>query len=278
MPSGCITVVPGGGLCNRMAMLDSALALGRVLGRPVRVLWRLGHQLNCPLERLFEPLPGIERVGHVHNDRALGRLSLRTRQLWANLRGTDTWRRRELYVMREDPAAVLERARHSPRLRIRGDTRFWEDGPLFQGFRPVSTLARRIEVASRGLDGAVGVHIRRTDHVLAMQRSPVEAYQEALRAERRAKPGTRFFVATDDPEVLRMLKEEHGDAVTHTTPRSLDRNQPEAIEDAVVDLWCLASCRSLIGSIASTFSQTAWQLRGIPHQLIDVGEGPGGAG
>jgi hypothetical protein len=259
-----------------MAMLDSALALGRVLERPVRVLWKLGHQLHCPLERLFEPLPGIVAVSNLYNDTALGRLSLRVRQLGADVSGTETWRREELYVLRRDRAALLERARGALRLRIRGDSRFFEDGPLFQGFRPVPQLAARIAEQARGLERAVGVHVRRTDHAEAMRRSPLEAFLAALRKEREADPATTFFVATDDPEVLARIKAEHGTAVRHTAPRSLDRNQAEAIEDALVDLYCLASCRALIGSAQSTFSRTAWQLRGIPHHIVDVR--PGGTG
>jgi hypothetical protein len=187
----------------------------------------------------------------------------------------ETWRREDIYALRPDPAALLERARRAPRLRIRGDTRFFDDGPRFQGFRPAPALAERIAQAAHGLERAVGVHVRRTDNVQARQRSPLEGYLAALAAERRADPATTFFVATDDPEVLERLKAEHGRTVRHTVPRSLDRNTPEAIEDALVDLWCLSSCRKLIGSAASTFTETAWQLRGIPCTVIDVRAAPG---
>lgn len=269
-----ITLVPGGGLCNRMAMLDSGLALGRRLGRPVHVLWKLGHQLNCRLERLFEPLPGLASIACVHNDTLAGRISTRVRQGWATLRGADTWYRAGLSTLRDDPAALLERARRAARLRIRGDTRFYADGPLFAGFRPAPALAARIAKASHGLEHALGVHLRRTDHVQALRRSPLAAFQQALRAARQADPQACFYVATDDPDVLRTLVDEHGEAIRHSTPRSLDRNCPEAIEDAVVDLWCLAACRALLGSVGSSFSETAWQLRGIPHRLVDVEASP----
>ncbi|MFM8979032.1 MAG: hypothetical protein ACKOSS_00995 [Planctomycetia bacterium] len=272
-----ITVVPGGGLCNRMAMLDSALALGRRLQRPVHVLWKLGHQLNCRLERLFEPLPGLASIACVHNDTLAGRISTRVRQGWADLRGTDTWYRAGLYTLRNDPQALLERARQAARLRIRGDTRFYADGAPFQGFRPAPALAARIAQASRGLEQALGVHIRRTDHAEALRRSPLEAFQQALRQERRRDPGTRFYVATDDSAVLQALVQEHGAAIVHSTPRSLDRNCPEAIEDALLDLWCLSRCRAVLGSVGSTFSETAWQLRDIPHRVVDVLPAHGGS-
>jgi len=264
-------VVPGGGLCNRMAMLDSALALGRVLERPVHVLWKLGRSLNCRLDELFEPLPGVASVTYVHDNRPLGKLSLRVRQKLADWRGVDTWRRQELYSIRQDATALLERARRSDELRIRGDTRFFAKGRLYADFRPVPVLATRILAASEGLEAAVGVHVRRTDHAEAIRLSPLSAFVEALREERRREPGVKIFVSTDDPEVLRTLREELGEALRHNPPEAFDRSDPRAIENAVVDLWCLASCRFLLGSHGSTFTEAAWQLKGIPHRIVRAG-------
>ena len=271
MPRGAITVAPGGGLCNRMAAIDSALALGRVLGRPVHVIWKLGRALNCRFPRLFEPLPGVASLTHIRNNQMWGMFSLRLRQKLAEWRGADTWWREEVPSLRQDPIALLERARRARELRIRADTRFFAQGPLYVGFRPAPALAARIAAATEGLGEAVGVHVRRTDHAEAIRRSPLTAFVAALHEERRRNPGTRIFASTDDPEVLRVLHAEFGDALRHNPPTAFSRLDPRAIENAVVDLWCLASCRFLLGSHGSTFSDAAWQLKGIPHRIIDVG-------
>ncbi len=278
MPRGAITVAPGGGLCNRMAAIDSALALGRVLGRPVHVIWKLGRALNCRFHRLFEPLPGVASVTHIQNNQMWGMFSLRLRQKLAEWRGADTWWREDLPNLSQDPEALeerglrlLERARLARELRIRADTRFFAHGPLYVGFRPAPALATRIATAAEGLGDAVGVHVRRTDHAEAIRRSPLTAFVEALREERRRNPGTRIFASTDDPEVLRVLRAEFGDALRHNPPTAFSRLDPRAIENAVVDLWCLASCRFLLGSHGSTFSEAAYQLKGIPHRIVDVG-------
>lgn len=270
MSRGVIVIVPGGGLCNRMVMLDSAMALGRELDRPVHVLWKLGSALNCRVDRLFAPLPGVERVRYVPNDTLYGRLSVKLRQKLADWRGFDTLYRHELTVVGRDPVGMLERARRSPRLRVRGDGRFYRAARDFQGFAPAPALAARIAALEPHLRDAVGVHVRRTDNVDAIRRSPLTAFAEAMRAQRRQDPSVRFFLATDDPRVVAELRGEFGDAILHHPPRSLDRGDPRAIEDALVELWCLASCRYLLGSAASSFSQTAWELRGIPHEQIDV--------
>jgi hypothetical protein len=253
-----------------MAMLDSGLALGRALGRPVRLIWRLRPELNCRFERLFEPIPGLARVTHVRAWLGLDSLRLRMGQWAADWRGAHTIRRGELRKIRKRPDAVLQRARDSRELRVRGDARFYRDARPYAGFRPVAALRERIEPVVARLGDAVGVHVRRGDHDLARRSSPLEGFVQAMRGERTARPGTRFFLATDDGEVRRDLQAEFGADVEFREARSMDRNDPRAIEDALVDLWCLAACRSILGSAGSTFSRAAWELRGIPHRVIDV--------
>ena len=269
-PPPPITVLPGGGLCNRMSLLDSALALGRRLGRPVRLLWLRRPELNAPFEDLFEPIPGL---AHVENLRAFGRwghLRLRVRNRLARLLGTEVWGHRFTQDLSADRAALLERARAAGALLVRGDGRVFEDGPLFQGFAPERRLAARIAALEPLLREAVGVHVRRTDNAASTRESPLSAFLEAMHAERAARPGCRFFLSTDAPDVRAELQRELGDAVFHHPHGTFDRNDPQAIAEAVVDLFSLGACGSLIGSHASTFSTAAHQLRGIPHRIVRV--------
>jgi hypothetical protein len=276
-----ITVVPGGGLCNRMAMVDSALALGRTLGRPVHLVWVLRPELNARFEDLFEPLPGLERVVQVKAYGSWGHLKLRLRKGLARLLGTEVWGHRFLDRLCADRQALLERARAARGLRIRGDGRFFEDGPRFRGFAPERRVATRVAALEPALRDAVGVHVRRTDNAEAIRESPLSAYLEAMREEQAARPGCRFFVSTDAPDVLAALEDEFGAAVFHHAHEAFDRNDPRAIASAVVDLFSLAACRSLIGSRHSTFSIAAYELRGIPHRIVCVepaAAGTGGSG
>src|SRR5438876_7707619 len=71
-----------------------------------------------------------------------------------------------------------------------------------------------------------------------------------------------FFVATDDPHEESFLRDRFR-VVTHQK-RSLDRSTVEALEDAAIDLYCLAATRQLIGSHGSSFTHVAAQLYGIP--------------
>lgn len=56
----------------------------------------------------------------------------------------------------------------------------------------------------------------------------------------------------------------YGARVVYTTPRSLDRREPAAIEDALVDLWLLRDTGFLVGSASSSVSEMAAFGRNVP--------------
>ena len=74
MKTQTYTLIPQGGLCNRMRALDSALALAADTGRQLVVVWHLDAGLNCRFEELFEIPAGIERIVTTHRGGRIGKL------------------------------------------------------------------------------------------------------------------------------------------------------------------------------------------------------------
>ncbi len=68
-----VYVEPFGGLCNRLRVIDSALALAEALGAEVNLIWLQDQELNCPVERLLQLPARVTKVSSVR----LGRLSRR---------------------------------------------------------------------------------------------------------------------------------------------------------------------------------------------------------
>ena len=114
-----------------------------------------------------------------------------------------------------------------------------------------------------GRDEPVGVHIRRTDNMASIQHSPIEDFEAAMREEIERDPDTRFFLATDDPAIEARLQEGFPGRIVVHAKSSLARNDPQAVRDAVVDLYGLSNCRRLIGSYRSSFTDSASRIRGI---------------
>jgi hypothetical protein len=56
--------------------------------------------------------------------------------------------------------------------------------------------------------------------------------------------------------------------VTIYRKRSYDRESVSSIEDAVIDIFCLAKAKKILGSAGSSFSEMAAELGGIPLEIV----------
>ena len=103
----------------------------------------------------------------------------------------------------------------------------------------------------------IGIHIRRTDNKQSIQFSPTSLFLEKIKEELALNPKQKFFLATDDKEEENLIKKKYPQNILTYTKRSLDRNTPEAIEDAVIDLYILSNCKYILGCYYSSFSSIA---------------------
>ena len=138
--------------------------------------------------------------------------------------------------------------------------------PLFTGFQPKNPLQQIIETYR--LDNRIGVHVRRTDNKNAIAHSPTSSFIEQMNKELSKDPNVTFFLSTDEPAVEHKLQSEFPGKIVVHKKQSLDRNNPPAIQDAVIDLYSLANCRKLIGSYWSSFSHTASEINEIERVVI----------
>jgi hypothetical protein len=67
--------------------------------------------------------------------------------------------------------------------------------------------------------------------------------------------------------VENQIQQQYGDRII-TYEKVLDRNQQKGIQDALVDMYCLAGCQKIIGSYFSSFSEVAAQINGIELNQI----------
>ena len=127
--------------------------------------------------------------------------------------------------------------------------------------------ARIDELKSRFTRYTVGVHIRRTDNLISVAESPVEAFRRAMNREIQHNFNTRFFLSTDDETLKRTLVQQYSDRII-TQRTSVCRDTLEGMEEAVVDLWCLAGTCKLLGSYWSSFTDMAAELGGITPEIV----------
>jgi hypothetical protein len=98
----------------------------------------------------------------------------------------------------------------------------------------------------------IGVHIRRTDCIRAIEESPDEEFRKYMSEIRNGY----FYVMTDDSHTFSKIQKSFP-GQTYSHERIRNRCTVEGIQEAVVSLYTLASCSIVIGSYAWSFSRMA---------------------
>jgi hypothetical protein len=252
------------GLANRMEFVDSAIALSKKLELDLQILWFLDPTLNCRLENLYVIPQSISRVINI-------RLGLFSRFFRKILRAYFS----RAYDFCAGPQQIkelltqhfnFEELGGCRRIYLWGYRQFYPPAIPFSDLVPTKALQSIIDSYGVG-NRAVGVHIRRTDFKLSDFYSQTSWFISAMKKEMQQDPSTVFFVASDSPAEEDRMRREFPDRIIVHRKRSYDRNNPLAAQDALIDLYCLSKCRKLIGSYDSSFSEMAWQIRGIDKNI-----------
>ncbi|MEO1350765.1 MAG: hypothetical protein AAFW84_18470 [Cyanobacteria bacterium J06635_15] len=259
-----ITVEPIGGLCNRLRSLVSVLALGRELQQDIHLIWNLDGSLNCPFDELFIVPQKIVRL----NQR--GRIRKRLAPLFRSFYRYD-------WVLNPETLRHLKAENYDFRqLKDYRKVYLQTDFGCFRANLDYSELklhpmhqqklGQYAELFARA--NVVGVHIRRGDNLDARQHSPLKEFIKQIKIEIAQDQNVCFFVATDDPDIENTLKENFPKQVFIHPKQSRLRSQRQGIYDALIDLYGLASCRKVIGSYYSSFTDVACCLRGAEKVVI----------
>lgn len=260
------TIYPNGGLCNRLFALHSAIRLSADIGQPLRAVWITRSDFGCKFEDLFEVPPEVDEwrtFSHLRTGRGAQIKEAFDRYLrWPPLQPTMFPTEIKRLSEADFDFRSLGNKRHSD---ISSFGLFYRGNAGFYSFQPRAHLRSQIDaVTSQFGPNTVGLHLRRTDHVEAIERSPTERFEAEAQRVVDADPSATFFVASDDMgEVDRLAVRFPGKVLTNRPP-SFDRSSLSGMEGAVVDLFCLSRTKRILGSSGSTFSEAAGLLGNIP--------------
>ncbi len=272
-PRPTLTVFCGGGLCNRLMVLASGVIVAEASGRAFTMLWPRTPACAAGFHQLFESGWPVTDVAGL--ERSLWSLNIRDRHL-------------PLPDLFNDPRPEIVLG-HSYWL-----LRPWmypEHAPLharcagiLTRLEPLPELADRVrEFRARHFRATmIGLHLRRGDYhnrrpELCGNTTAAMAAVDRFLAD---MPDAGILLATDDGAgdpragptpyegVRETLGKRYGARVVQTEPRTLDRRTPDAIQDALVDLWLLRSTHAFVGTPVSTFSELAVFGREVPRVLV----------
>jgi len=258
------------GLGNRLKVLLSGIALAEASQRAFTMMWPRTHGCNCSFDRLFQNGWNVTEDALADEERLI-ELSFCP---W--LRFPDLLSRTEQEIVVHHNSWLIQPQRFATHATL---AKRCEE--LMGELAPVPFVEKQVAAfqATSFRPTMIGVHLRRGDMVTARPhrvgnlRAALQVVDRWLEQE----PEAGILLCTDDgandhrglQEIRREgIRDEfgkrYGSRVVSTQPRSLDRNQPEAIEDALVDLWLLRKTDLFVGTAGSTFSEMAVYGRTVP--------------
>jgi hypothetical protein len=267
--------------------LISALALAEASGRRFTMLWTRCAHCNAAFGDLFEPWPNLVAESPFYGylfgiaHRPFDPYDPAFYRWQANQDKGETARALALnnLLAEEAPHITLSNVTWlfispSHLALVKRSLEF------FHHLQPIAAIQARIDafVAKRFRPQMIGVHLRRGD-LTATFPEFARNTQTALAAVDNylaRYPEAGIFLSTDDGAAIpdaglapqegikTLFRRRYGERVVCSEPRSLDRAECAAIQDAVMDLWLLRRTTAFVGTRSSSFSILAALGRTIP--------------
>lgn len=252
-------------------MINSALGLAQQINRLLKVLWVVSPDLNCSYFSLFQTPDEFEVVDMKYRKPP----SMKVLRKISRLYDLTLLRLQYQKVLMQNSVDQLcqqgydfNRLDSYKSVYIECCNRFYRSKAQLSFVRPTRHIQQTVNTyVQQYQDYTVGVHIRRTDHQIAIQSTPEQFFIDAMNDEIRWHPNVRFFLASDCPDTMsRLTKTFQGHVISHS--KDFSRSTHKGVQDALVDLLCLSQTQKIIGSYYSSFSKTAAQIGKIPLHTI----------
>lgn len=241
-----IVLKPKAGLCNRMRAVSSACQLAEKYKTKLVIFWNRDSGLNCRFDKLFLDIPGVKVINyHLRYDFLFALVSLFFRNKFLNVRIKE--RKKYESCLADGKSIIVSTYSNLSR----------ENG--FKCLKIVPEIQTKIDNILDNIDrdNLVGVHIRRTDHKIAIEKSPTELFINEMKKELESNNDVKFFLATDSKEERKIIEKIFNDNIIWNTNIVYGRDSESGIINALIDLGCLSECSKIIGSSGSSFSWTA---------------------
>lgn len=253
-----IYFVPVGGLGNRLRSIESAIRLADANNAQLEIGWYQDWGMGCRFTDIFKPLKYnvIEETGI--------RKYLLDRPRKKNLFIPAVYEHLVFDVRLKEQTVGYEWGgeflsfNHVRKIWIASCQAFYKtDEADYSIFIPSDSLQIQIdEVVNTFPEKIVGLQIRRTDHITAIQSSPSECFEKVID---RLDEDTKIYLASDDEREKNHFKEKYGERII-TRDSTLERGSTQGIQDAVVEMYILSATNRIYGSKHSSFGEIASKI------------------
>lgn len=266
-----LTLVPVGGLGNRINAICSAIVYSQQQKRQLKIYWFKDPTLNCPVKDLFSLDPRLKNVelidGNIWDYYKIDRP--RRRNIWLpyiyqKLAFDKRIMEKDVYKVvssKELPDfGNLEVYEH---IYMVSYWRFWTHPDMWKFIRVNASIQKSVDehIYHFSTKRKIGLHIRRTDNKYSVEESPIELFDAVIEKELSKGDEIAFYLASDSLEVKRYLRNKWGNIID-TNMEPVVRNTKQGIVTAFIELNLLSKMDILYASSKSSFSELAHFLTG----------------
>lgn len=272
-----ITLVPVGGLGNRIEAISSAIAFCLEKKWDLKILWFKDCGLNCSYEKLFNLDPKLDfvKICNAKGCDFLLRDNPRRRNLWIPSVFEKCYYDKVIYYYDDDFHVKIEyppfdsQLDHYSNVYMVSCGVYWKNETMYKWIKPSDIIERRIQnIQSSSFSNMVGLHIRRTDNWNTLKYSPTDLFVNAINNEINKDESVSFFLASDSMEEKKYLKSLYGDRIL-TFMKETNRNTEEGIIDAFVEMNILSRTRKIYAG-DSSFARISANISGIDYVQLDL--------
>lgn len=270
-----LTLVPIGGLANRYYAITSAIAFCKDHNTELRVIWFKDRGMGADFHSILELSEDVDRNNvriidakwfHYIYDKPRKR-NLWIPWIWQKINFSQCLSEKYAYVPSDN---LLSKLKMYNKTYIVAYYPFYSTSEMFRYLSPREKIRERIkEQTSNFNDRIIGIHIRRTDNIRSINKSPLSLFIDKMSEEIEKDPSALFYVASDSVEVKLKLRESFGKKVLYSDFIQ-QRDTPEGIIDAVIELYTLASTKKIYGSFASTYSTLAAAISNVELEILSI--------
>jgi len=269
-----LELIPTGGLCNKMRAMDSAISFCAAYDIPLKVYWIRDEKLiNCQFQDLFESIPNLNLIEMDDLPFKLQKAEWRNLFLPSLLRklpnaGT-IFKRFEIKDFNNQGGDFKQLYdEHNRRLVFFSFSRFFETEDEYTIFKPLPLVQQMVNTEIQSFDeNTLGIHIRRTDHRVAIKNSPIELFEKKIEDEIALNEKVNFYLASDCSDTKRHLVDKYK-GIIQTNFEPSDRTTLQGMYRAITELYALASTTKVYGSSGSSFSTTACSIGNIEQFIL----------
>lgn len=250
-----------------MRAIDAAIELCLQAGTTLKIQWHRDPGLNCDFNQLFEYPDDRVSVSTIDYNGIFAQLIKSTRKRIYRYSYDKYYSEPEIWDFIRNGGDLIDLV-GSQSVCISSCSRFYDSGRYYSHIHPLASIMAEVDNLVPTNNSFIGIHIRRTDHHLAIGKSPLALFEAAINQEIYHHEHVRFFLATDSLDVKEYMLRKFPEVIVTHSGNNYERSEPASIRKALVELYCLSRTQKIIGSYASSFTEEAAKLGSVPLTIL----------